>query len=235
MFDLSGRSYVVCGAGYLGSAVIQTLLAQGANVICLSSKLLERIPNVLSIETELTDEKRVEESLKLFADDIDGLVNCAGRPGMRGLDISQDAFAETLNNLITMQYSVSRIAAKYMDNGSIVNIGSLWGIRSPDPKLYLDLKNEPSLGIVAAYGGIAQLNKYLAVLLAPKVRVNLVVPGWCPKARGTPRPDYIDGIKRRIPMDRIGTPADIMGAIVYLLSDASSYMTGQQLVIDGGY
>jgi gluconate 5-dehydrogenase len=150
--------------------------------------------------------------------------------------MSAREFNAGLNGILTLQFTCARIAARHMlDNGSIVNVGSLWGLRSPDPKIYLDLKNEPSVAIPCAYGGVHQLTRYLAVLLAPKIRVNALVPGWFPKARGAPRPDYIAGITTHTPMGRIGAPSDLVGAAVFLMADASAFMTGQQLVIDGGY
>jgi NAD(P)-dependent dehydrogenase (short-subunit alcohol dehydrogenase family) len=100
----------------------------------------------------------------------------------------------------------------------------------------LDLANEPSIAMAAAAGGIGGMTRYLARVLAERnIRVNALVPGWFPKKRGVERPDYMQQITSRVPMGRIGQPDELVGAAIFLLSGASSYMTGQQLVIDGGY
>ena len=78
--------------------------------------------------------------------------------------------------------------------------------------------------------------RYLALLLAPKgIRINSIEPGWFPKPRLPLREDYIAGIVQRIPMRRIGRPQDLIGPTRFLLSEQSSYMTGETLVVDGGY
>ena len=233
LFDLSGKAVVVTGgAGHLGSAICKGLSDHGARVLSLSSRPPAEICDV-------ADEEAFDAKVKAFAEragPLWGIVNCAGR-GTRGADLemSAQAFRYGLETIV-LQFTCSRIAARYMGcGGSIVMLGSLWGMRAPDPKIYLDLGNGPSIPTPCAFGGIAQLTKYLAVLLAPNIRVNAIVPGWFPKSRGAPRPDYIAGITARTPMRRIGQPADLIGAAVFLMSDASAFMSGQQLVIDGGY
>lgn len=116
----------------------------------------------------------------------------------------------------------------------IVNCASLWGTLAPNPSMYLDLGNEPSPSIVAEKGRILALTRYYASFLAP-IRVNSFSPGWFPKKRGPDRPDYIEEITSRTPLKRIGVPEDIVGTVLFLLSDASKFMTGQNLVVDGGY
>jgi gluconate 5-dehydrogenase len=120
--------------------------------------------------------------------------------------------------------------------GVIINNASLWGIVSPDPRTYLDLKNEPPIFLPAAKAGVVQLSKYLAVLYASKgIRVNAISPGFFPQRRGPDRPDYMREITARIPMARIGLPHEIAGIVAFLFSDAASYMTGQNIIVDGGY
>jgi NAD(P)-dependent dehydrogenase (short-subunit alcohol dehydrogenase family) len=107
---------------------------------------------------------------------------------------------------------------------------------SPDPAMYLDLKNEPCLAMPPAAAGILQMTKYMAVLAAPSgVRINALVPGCFPKKRGADRPDYMEEIAKRVPLGRIGQPQELVGAVIFLLSGAASYVTGHSLVVDGGY
>ena len=74
-----------------------------------------------------------------------------------------------------------------------------------------------------------------SILAKDNIRVNSISPGWFPKKRGPDRPDYMHEIESRIPMNRIGKTEELSGAIIYLMSGASSYVTGHNLVIDGGY
>jgi gluconate 5-dehydrogenase len=94
----------------------------------------------------------------------------------------------------------------------------------------------PSAHHAAAKAGILQLTRYLAAEWASQgIRVNSVSPGWFPQKRGPERPDFMDEVNSRIPMGRIGQPSEIAGAVIFLIGDASSYVTGQNLVVDGGY
>ena len=239
LFDLTGRTIVVTGgAGHLGRPICMGLASSGARVICLSSKELILPPKegrseIKSIVCDIQDEAAFEASLP---ERVHGLVNCAVRaPRRPDLDMSRAAFNAAFDTICTHYFTCSRIAAKRMLRGSIVNVASMWGNRSPDLATYLDLENEPSLAMSAGAGAILGLTRYMATLMAPKyVRVNALIPGWFPKQRGPNRADYIAEIEKRVPMARIGGAHEIVGPTLFLLSDASSYMTGQQLIIDGG-
>jgi gluconate 5-dehydrogenase len=119
---------------------------------------------------------------------------------------------------------------------TIVNNASIWGVVSPDPRTYLGLGIEPSLVLPSAKAAVIQMTRYFAVALAERhIRVNALVPGWFPQRRGFDNPAYMAEIGRRVPMGRIGQPDELVGAAVFLLSDASSYVTGQEIRVDGGY
>src|SRR5262249_50622629 len=135
--------------------------------------------------------------------------------------------------------SCSLAVSKYMipaSKGVIINNASIWSVLAPNKEMYLDLNNEPSLFVSAAKGAIVQVTRHLATFWARhNIRVNAISPGWFPKKRGPERLDYMREITSRIPMKRIGQPPELVGLAVYLASDASSYMTGQNIVVDGGY
>jgi NAD(P)-dependent dehydrogenase (short-subunit alcohol dehydrogenase family) len=251
LFSLQGHSIVVTGgAGYLGREICASLRDRGAHVLCVSSRIgtfappssSEQVGSITSEICDLNDEGAFAETIAPFAGahgGLTGLVNCAVRAS-RGIDLemSKEDLEETLQGVFVHYFTCARTALRSFGEtpGSIVNIASIWGLVSPDSRIYLDLKNEPSLGLPPSEAAILQLTKYMATLLAPRgIRVNAVVPGWFPKKRGPERPDYLAEIESRVPMGRIGRPSDIVGAVIYLLSGASSYMTGQQMVIDGGY
>jgi gluconate 5-dehydrogenase len=121
--------------------------------------------------------------------------------------------------------------------GSIVNIASMYGIVSPDFRAYendADLLNPPNYG--AAKAGIIQLTRYYAVYFAKDdIRVNCVSPGAFPSYDIKKRQNFIKKLSDRIPIGRIGNPEELGGAVVFLSSEASSYITGQNLVVDGGW
>lgn len=247
-FSVCGRAFVVTGgAGHIGRHICAGLANAKAHVLCLSSRVGEfndlltigHIP-IESVECDVSHEAQVEELIFRFSDKrgrLDGLVNGAVR-APRGIDLDMPSaqFNEGLHTILTHYFTCSRLAVHYMQGGSIVNIASMWGKLALDPKVYLDLKNEPSFAMSAAAGGILGLTRFLASILAKdNVRVNALMPGWFPKKRGPERPDYMKEITSRVPMGRIGQPEELVGAVQFMLSDASSYMTGQELVIDGGY
>lgn len=237
-FNIAGWPIVVTGgAGHLGTAICAGLAAAGARVLSASSRLCDA-RGVTSALCDIADEKAFDNVLGEFLDGhkLAGLVNCAVRaPRGVNLDMSRAAFAGGIDSILTHYFICTRVARRHMTTGSVVNLASMWGIVAPNPAVYLDLKNEPSLVMPPAAAGILQLTKYLAVAMAPDIRVNALVPGWFPKKRGPERPDYIAEIVIRVPLRRIGKAEEIVGSAIYLLSDASSYMTGQQLVLDGGY
>lgn len=229
---------VICvagGAGYLGSAVVGGLLAAGAHVFNIGSKAPPHKHSSLAWEiVDLSNPGEIAAALSAYPG-LDGLVVLAGR-GLRGKNQRPDDFVKTVKDTLGVQYNCVKGARPYLWNGSaVVLVGSVWGQYAPDFSLYLDLNNEPSAGTAAAFGGVRGMLHYLAVEMAPRTRVNCVVPGWFPKPSSTPREDYIDGLKKVIPMGRIGVPEDIVGPVLFLLSSMSAYMTGQELIVDGGY
>lgn len=249
-FNLVNRNIVVTGAnGHLGRVLVKGLLDSGTRVLALCRHkenlllLEEQYGSKLVIEfIDCGDEEELKDVFRKFYDkygEISGLVNniysASRKPQM--FQDSKDIF-ETLNATFVSYWLALRCSLPYLNksNSSIVNNGSLWGLVSPDPSLYLDLENEPSISLVSAKAAVHQFTKYAAVLLSKdNIRVNSIVPGWFPQKRGPERLDYIEGLSKRIPMNRIGKPDEIVGPVLFLLSDASSYMTGQELIIDGGY
>lgn len=252
LFSLEEKAIVVTGgAGHLGRVLCAGLRDFGANVLCASSKIVEfpdLAPNsysggsITSVVCDVFDRSAFTGAIVRFADTycgIDGLVNNAAR-SPRGLDfnITDEQISDALGGIFS-HYLTCILAAKPLfrdGRGSIVNNASIWGIVAPDPRTYLDLKNEPSLLIPPAKAAIIQLTKYLSVSLATEgIRVNALAPGWFPQKRGPDNAAYMEQVINRIPMGRIGTPDELVGAVIFLLSDASSYVTGQQIIVDGGY
>ncbi|MCX6545112.1 MAG: SDR family oxidoreductase [Acidobacteria bacterium] len=117
--------------------------------------------------------------------------------------------------------------------GVIVNIASVYGIVSGDPRIYTDCARRTSEVYAGSKAAIIQMTRYWAVHLAPfKIRVNSVSPGGVYAGQGT---DFVQRYSDKTPLGRMGEADDMAGAVVYLASDAAAYVTGQNLVVDGGF
>jgi NAD(P)-dependent dehydrogenase (short-subunit alcohol dehydrogenase family) len=132
-------------------------------------------------------------------------------------------------------FVLAQEAAPYLRSsrsGSIVLVSSIYGSVGPDPSLYegTDMQNPVAYG--ASKGGLLQLMRYLANLLAPTVRVNSISPGGIQRGQAA---SFIDRYSRRVPLGRLATEDDLRGAFAYLSSDLSAYVTGHDLVVDGGW
>jgi len=249
IFDLSGKNIVITGAnGFLGSEMVSGVLDFGGKVLALcrhSENLEKRISKKANLTIgycDINDENAVSKQIKDFAlkhGYINGVVNNVySAPRRPNFEMPNSQILEIFQNNFVQYWTTIRASFDFMDpNGlSIVNNGSLWGIKSPDLTMYLDLKNEPPIALSSAKAAIHQLTRYLASIYAEKkIRVNTLVPGMFPQKRPPERLDYMEQIHSRVPMRRIGTPADIIGPLVFLLSDSSLYVTGQELIVDGGF
>ena len=176
------------------------------------------------------------------------LVNNAGidqPPSARGdrhrlEDIPSEVFVSTVDvNLLGTFHAIQVFGPPMVaaEHGSIINIGSLYGSRAPDPGFYDHLPGDPPFLKPPAYGaskaGVASLTRYFARLWgAQGVRVNTLSPGG---VRGGQDPEFQRKYCSRVPVGRMAEPEDLVGPLVFLASDASRYVTGQELRVDGGF
>jgi gluconate 5-dehydrogenase len=192
---------------------------------------------------DIQDEKAFEafvDSIYSANGKIDALVNNASfarRENWDDLDLSKwnEGLEGSLNHYFTCTQAVTKYFLK-QKFGCIVNNASLFAFLAPCFPMHLDLGNAASAHHVVSKGGVLQMTKYLAALWATEgIRVNAISPGYFPQKRGKERLDYMEQLNKRIPMKRIGQPEEIAGAVIFLCSQASSYITGQNIIIDGGY
>jgi NAD(P)-dependent dehydrogenase (short-subunit alcohol dehydrogenase family) len=174
-------------------------------------------------------------------DRLDILVNNAVR-GTTGTiaNTPPSAFAPVAASAAEAAYALTQAAIPLLRQrgGSVINVASMYGTVSPDPRIYgtSGFDNPPQYGVAKA--GLIQLTRYLACHLAPeRIRVNTVSPGSFAPAEVLSRdnPQFLKAIEDKIPMHRVGRPEEVAGVVVFLASDAASYITGANIPVDGGW
>jgi NAD(P)-dependent dehydrogenase (short-subunit alcohol dehydrogenase family) len=253
LFRLKGRVALLTGAaGHLGAGMAEALCEAGARVALngRDAAKLEKLRVSLrrrgfAAESFPEDVSRAGGAAKLVVSvrrklrRLDILVNnaYAGKAGTLETASAAD-FRETSEVALIAPFSLIQAALPHLRRGaSIVNVASMYGIVSPDPSVYKNtgLNNPPFYG--AAKAGLLQLTRYAACHLAPKgIRVNSLVPGPFPApAVARAHPAFVKALSRKVPLGRVGRPEELKGPLVFLASDASSFMTGATLVVDGGW
>ncbi len=249
-FDLTGRNAIVTGAGQgIGRVIANTLAAAGANIAIaelnaengetVAEEIRSKGCDAISIVTDVTQSSQVDAMTQQAAEHfghIDILVNNAGVVHHQAAeDVADDDWLRVINVNLNGVYWCCRSVGKHMlerGAGSIVSIASMSGTISNTP--------QPQASYNASKAAVIHLTKSLAGEWAERgVRVNCVSPGYI----GTPM--ALDAIERvpewnatwmaMTPMKRLGTPEEVANAVWYLASDASSFCTGTDLIMDGGY
>jgi NAD(P)-dependent dehydrogenase (short-subunit alcohol dehydrogenase family) len=237
---------VAGGSGYLGKSVMRHLLEGQKNpIVNLSSRLSEEFKGkVEQFEIDLTDYASVFASVSELSNKVQAIINLAGRsarkkkedPVLREFDLlARDSIHDLriLFNLARLMFDFPNL---FHEGARLIDIGSLWASHIPYAETYLDLGNEPDLSVMLSKVNKKVFVKYLARELGKKgFTANQLTPGWFPKPSKTPREDYIKGIVDRVPLGRIGVPSDLFPAIDMLISASSTYLNGQEIVIDGGF
>ena len=235
-FSLNGRVAVVTGASRgIGAAIATGLQSAGATVFGLSrSGTAPR--HITAIACDLSDDKAVEDAFGVIAAQggrIDALVNAAGISLPAKGDESELArFRVTVATDLTGVYATILAAyplLKKAGSAAIVNVTSINSVRG--------FPGNP--GYVAAKAGLAGLTRALAADYAPDgIRVNALAPGYVATemtAKSFADPAMHEDRRRHTMLGRWGQPADMVGAAVFLASEASAYVTGQEIFIDGGW
>lgn len=253
---LSGRGYVVTGgSGHLGSEMVGALLRDGALVVAVargdeglralarrfeadSGRLVTVVADVAADDTA----DRAIAAVRSSGHRLSGWVNNASTGGWGGLLLSLvraelEAATRSLADTMLLTQSAAQAMIDQGEPGSIVNIASMYGFVSPNPTMYAghaEYHSPPAYGAVKA--GSLQFTRYAATHLAPHgIRVNAVSPGAFPHRGIQDRTEFVERLQDRVPLRRIGQPFEVAGAVRFLLGDESSYVTGTNLVVDGGW
>ena len=255
LFSLENKAAIVTGAyGHLGTTISKALAAFGANVILIGrnekklkdfvNKNKESFNNRFEYHVcDVTDERefqKIVDSVKSKFGTVDILVNNAYKKQYEKFeDLTKDLWKEALEYTLTHYFTCTKAVSSTMlkaKKGSIINVASIYGFLGTDQRIFTPIKRKSPIHYPVSKGGILQMTRYLATLWAEKgIRVNAISPGHFPPKRGPENPAYMKELTQRIPLGRIGQPDDLAGAVVLLASDASSYITGQNIVVDGGW
>jgi gluconate 5-dehydrogenase len=246
LFGVKSKIIVITGAvGYLGNVLCRTLLDQGSIVIGLDLKESSiKNKNFHFYSCDIASKEEVKETFSKIYDifgRIDVLINNAGVSfGTNFLERTEEELDHVLNvnvkgGIFCIQSYVEGFDDHKMDAGAIINIGSIFGVVSPDFRNYTDYKIVNSEIYGASKAGVIQMTKYFACYLAKrKIRVNSVSPGGIFNELNPLGEDFVKKYSSRVPMGRMANVDEMVGAVMYFASNASSYTTGQNLVVDGG-
>lgn len=253
LFDLSGRVALVTGAsGHLGRSLAEGLAEAGCRVIVASrdhargGEIARQLGGResgrhLAVVLDHLDETAITRGFSdavAAAGRIDVLVNNGHEAvGTDWTSVTGEQFTRQLANA-TGYFLLARLmhqhAVTHRIPVSIILLGSMYGVVGSYPETYAGICSANPVAYQTLKGGIVQMTRHLAVYWAADgVRVNCLSPGPFPSERADPR--LVERLCARSPMQRMGRAHELKGAVVFLASDASSYMTGQNLLIDGGW
>lgn len=255
-FGLSGQvAAVVGGAGRIGCALCQAIAAAGAEVAIVdidragADRLAEQVSRdtgrrAIAIAADATSEKELAGAVSQITQQLGPprlLINSAqfrgtGFYSSNVEDYPREAWEKVIETNLTSVHLVCQAFGRAMisaGGGRIVNLASTYGLVSPDPRIYGASGVNSPVAYAAAKAGVVNLTRYLAVHWRDKnIRVNCLVPGGVFDNQST---EFVDNYCARTPLGRMAAPDDYQGAVVFLLSRASDYMTGAVLCIDGGW
>ena len=257
LMDMSGRTVLITGVtGGLGQHMAETIAELGGNLILVDRpgsdyieliKILKKYKcKVKCLDCNLEDGEQRIKLIKKINDQnlpVDVLINNAAFVGTTDLQGWATAFEEqtvdtwrrAIEVNLTAVFDLSKELLPQLKksvSGSIINISSIYGVTGPVYSMYEGTKMGSPAAYFASKGGLIQLTRWLANTISPDVRVNAVSPGGV--FRNQPQ-EFVERYKERTPLGRMATEEDLKGIIAYLASDLSTYVTGQNFLIDGGW
>ncbi len=239
---------VTGGCGLLGRAIVRGLNDFGATVYIADTdgKKTDTViesENIRYIHLDITSENSIEEAIAEIVKEhgeIDILVNSAyPRTNDWSLKFEQirfESFKINLDNHLGGYFMCCQKIAEQMKlrgGGSIINLASIYGVVGPDFSIYDGTEMSMPAAYAAIKGGIITLTKYIATYYGKyNIRVNAISPGGIFDNQNS---TFIENYSKKTPLQRMGLPNEIVGAVIFLASDASSYVTGHNIMVDGGW
>lgn len=247
LFSLAGRKVVITGGcGYLGREIVKGLYDFGAEVVVADWKItpIEGV-DVKYINCDLSDTQIIKDVLKEAAGEnecIDILITMAANLGAGVLNdvenMDDEYWAKGIDGTVGYTFRTIREAIPYMKKsnaGSIINIGSLYAVGAPDPRTYFDTPFSSTPNYGAGKAATVELTKFCASYLAKYgIRANSVSPGSYPHENVQENALFKKRLEEKTMLGRIGYPDDLVGVMIFLASDASKYVTGVNIMVDGG-
>ncbi|MEX2601272.1 MAG: SDR family oxidoreductase [Balneolaceae bacterium] len=254
-FDLTGKTVLITGGyGYLGKAAVESLLYHGATVYVLGrdeEKFQKAFgpdsrPNgTLIFQTcDVAETGSIQNAFQAAASGTGGfdvLINNAFYlKGSDPLEMSDEEWETGIDGTLNSVFRCIREAIPYLKKSSaprIINVSSMYGLAAPDFSVYKgfeEMTNPPHYE--AAKAGVVQLSRYYASYLGETgITVNTVTPGPYPPPQVQKKSKFIENLSEKTCLKRIGKPEDLAGAFVFLASNAAGYITGQNIIVDGGW
>ena len=241
--SLENKIIVITGGnGLLGYAMIRKIKSDGGFSINLdiNHKTSEDLSN---IECDITNQNSINNAMSIIIEKynrIDGLVNNAYPRttdwGNKFEDIKLESWKQNIDWQLNSYFYVSQQVATQMSkqmHGSIINIASIYGVVGPDFTVYDKTSMTMPAGYSAIKGGLINLTRYMASYFgSSNIRVNCVSPGGIFDNQDI---NFVKNYEKKVPLGRMGNPDDIAPTVSFLLSDDSKYITGHNLIIDGGW
>jgi NAD(P)-dependent dehydrogenase (short-subunit alcohol dehydrogenase family) len=232
---------VTGGSGLLGKEIIQDLETKGATAINADINVATDFEkNTLTVD--ITSEESIVKAIQLvinFYGKIDGLVNNAYPRtkdwGTKFEDITYESWQKNVDmQMNTTFLFIQKIMPELLKTkGSIVNMTSIYGVVGNDLTIYENTSINTAAPYAAIKGGVINFTRYLASYFGRQgVRVNCVSPGGI---FDNQHETFVANYEKKVPMGRMGNPDDIAPAVSFLLSDEAKYITGQNLIVDGGW
>jgi NAD(P)-dependent dehydrogenase (short-subunit alcohol dehydrogenase family) len=258
-FDLTGRVVLITGAAnILGPEFAAALAEFGAQLVLVdinedecshvAQKIVETYGiRAISITADVSDEQAVvvmvKQVLTAFGR-IDTLINAAATKTLNYFKSLMEYNLEDWNQVMSVNLTGMFLCTKHVvphfverNQGNIINIASIYGMVGPDPRIYEGSWylgqpiNTPPV-YAASKGGVINFTRYLATTLAShNIRANCITPGGVFSGQNE---TFIGRYSARVPLGRMARREELRGAVLFLASDASSYVTGHNLVVDGG-
>lgn len=246
LFNLKDKVVVVTGAnGQLGNTICRAFREAGSKVIGIDLNIdNNRIDEVEYLRANITKKDELSNVFmtimkKYRAFDI--LINNAGVSTFEPFEVRPEDKIDWVmdvnlkGSFFCIQSYVNLFDEFKLKSGSVINIASIYGMISPDFRIYTDCDRKNSEIYGATKAGVIQLTKYFAVHLADRnIRVNAISPGGVFNPKNPQGEDFIKNYSFRCPMKRMANEEELVGALIYLASDAASYTNGVNLAIDGG-
>lgn len=245
------------GAGHIGRALAETLAEMGASIMMIdrysdscesAAKQIGDAYGVatLAVQADLANSAEIERIPTLIEEHfqrLDVLIHCAafvGTDALTGWNTSfekqsLETWRACLDVNLTPPFLLTQKCAPLLEasgNGSVINILSIYGLVGPDWRIYHGTEMGNPAAYAASKGGLLQLTRWMATTLAPRIRVNAITPGGVWRGQD---PGFFDKYIFRVPLGRMAIEEDFKGAVAYLASDMSRYVTGQNVIVDGGW